>query len=475
MTPTAKQGARFGAYHRVSDANGRDIEDESTMTDKEAWAKIDGWAASSGVVIHDRYLDWDRTGSKLQRPELDRVIADLDAGVIDGVVVAKTDRFSRAKVSQALKLIGEIQERHPNSLALLDLGVDPTTPTGELMLTLLLAIAHMQWRQFKETWMEAQKRAVARGLWIGPAPLGYTASIVGHTKKGKPLYGPLVPDQNAPIMTKAFKIAATDGLHAAAAYLDQVVPDRRWRTSDARRLLSARAYLGEIVFGEGDGQLVNRKAHKPLTTLAIFEAAQTDPRARRSNGDYPLSHAVMCGACGKGMVGALQTVRERKYRRYRCSAACRGGASINADALETYVREAMEQALADRRFRDAFSPAGLDEAHAALTEAEDEVERYLADLDVRNRVGDERWRRGLDARLRAEEEVRERYQQIANQSAQAETLPQAEELDDPDQFARALRALLRFVSIIVDPGRGDDRVHLVPVDNRDRVARALAA
>lgn len=456
MTPaTAKQ---YGAYHRVSQLNGRDPDAENYMTEDVAWEQIDGWAKMRGVEIADRYLDRDQTGSKMNRTGLDRMISDLRAGVIDGIAVAQVDRLSRADVGDALAVVKDILDIAPGQLALLDLGIDPATEFGEFGLTILLALSRMQWRRYKRTWATAQARAVKRGVWVGPAPFGYRFTVIGrHPKSGKPIHGPLEEDPtDGLIVREVFRIAAADGMHAAMAYLKQAVPDRRWRTDEARRLLSRRAYLGEITIGEG-----NRSAHPPLTTLARFEAAQTEPQQRRSNGDYPLSGIARC-ECGAPMVGALQSVQGRRYRRMRCSApACRGGSSIAADKIETYVREVIGDMLSDKRIRDSFAPNGIEEARDALEVAESERKRFAADLDIRTLLGDDAWRDGARSRTRAVEEARDRYQLIAGQAARSELLPAAGQLDDPEQFQRALRAVVATgMTISVRSGRGavEDRV-----------------
>lgn len=465
MFTTPITGAlRYGAYHRVSDANGRDLSDETTITDKEAWSKIDGWAGSTGVVIAERYLDWDVSGSKLKRPALDRMLDDLREGRIDGIVVAKTDRLSRAKTGDALRLVGEIQEIRPGCLALLDLGVDPTTPTGEMMLTMLLGFARMQWRQFKESWGAAQTRAMARGVWMSPVPYGYVRTDAST----------LAPDPaTAEIVTGAFKVAATDGMHAAMAYLAGKAPERRWRTDEVRRLLKCRAYLGESYHGK----LSNKRAHKALTTPSYFAAAQTEPRSRRTDGDYVLSHVATCSACGGGMIGTLQTSRGKQYRRMRCS-ECRGCA-ISADKLEAYVREVVEAGLGDRTFRARFDVDGLSEAEETVAVLQADLDDWSMDLDLRRDIGAEAVKAGARARAQAVAEAREAFRAISKQAAVTDRLPAAGEVEDDDeQLLRAIRGMV--ASIVVLPGTGarnvatTDRVVLswLKVDD---LARPLAA
>jgi hypothetical protein len=270
-------------------------------------------------------------------------------------------------------------------------------------------------------------------------------------------------------VTEAFRIAAAEGLHAAMTYLEHAVPSKRWRTDDVRRMLGNRAYLGEARLG---GQ-VKRSAHPALTTLARWNAAQTEPRARRSNGHYPLREYAICGRCGAGMVGALQTVRGKKYRRMRCSANCAGGNSIGADLAERHVRDALRPFLNDEEARKSLSPAGEAEAKAELEQAEDDRARWGADDRSRDLMGDEAFYAGLEERARVVREAEERYRAIASRTADTEPVPYGDELDDPGQLERALRRTDALVRI--HPGRGavGDRVEVTSV--LYEVARMLAA
>jgi DNA invertase Pin-like site-specific DNA recombinase len=434
---TVTRAAVYGAYHRVSDANGRELDAETTITHREAFDQIDAWARSrKGVTIAEhRYLDWDQSGSRMERPELDRMLADLEAGRIDGVVVAQVDRLSRAEVGDALATVKRIagdDVARPRPLVLLDLGIDPSTEFGEFGLTILLALARMQWRRYKRQYAQAQRRAAGRGVWIGPAPLGYRKSE----------HGGLEPDgKRARIMREAFRVAASardgDGTRAADAYLHAELGRRR-HVGNTRAVLANRAYLGEHHLAGGE-------PHEALTTPALFEAAQSTPQSRRASGDYPLTHVATCEACGAGLIGGLQTARERTYRRMRCSASCAGGVgSVSADGLEREVRDALRVALADKAFRLSYDAGDVDGAEQALEVAESRLTRYLEDTETRDEVGEDAWRAGRRAHVAAVAGARGELAAVAAQSARSTRLPGPEQLDDPVHFERALAVIGRL-------------------------------
>jgi DNA invertase Pin-like site-specific DNA recombinase len=474
MTITTN-GLRMGAYHRVSDANGRDREADNVMTERDAFEQMEAWAKFRGNTIAKRYCDWDKTGSKMSRPGLDAMLADLDAGVIDGIVVAQVDRLSRADVGDALSVVRQIageDEERPRPLVLLDLGLDPTTEVGELALTMLLAFARMQWRRYKRTWNTAQSRAIKRGVWIGQAPFGYRHTVADHDRNGRPITGPLEPvPATADVVREAFRIGATDGLHAVMAYLKREAPERRWRTDEARKLLRCRAYLGELVGGEPG-------PHKPLTTPDLFAAAQTKPQSRRSNGDYPLSGLALCGGCGGEMKGGLQTLptrpngQPRQYRRMRCADCNR--CSINADNFETYVREYIRPWLADDEFVLQFVGGDLRSAEAELEQAKAERKRFAKDTRARRLMGDEDWYAALEQYGTEVVDAQHRYDEIATRNAQVSVLPGPDQLDTDSGLIRAVNIIVD--SIVVTPGRGTltDRIAIDFADGDDD-AGVLAA
>ena len=102
-------------------------------------------------------------------------------------------------VADALKIVEEIHDAG-GELAAVDLGIDPTTPFGEFAITLMLGLGRMQRRQIADSWKEAQRRAVDRGVHVASrAPTGYV-------RNGDGLLEPH-PD-SAPHVTEVFRMKA---------------------------------------------------------------------------------------------------------------------------------------------------------------------------------------------------------------------------------------------------------------------------
>lgn len=116
-------------YARVS-TKGQDMYGTSLMAQEEALR-----AAGCEAVYHDSY-----TGTKMERPEFVKLMAALKAG--DRLVVTKLDRFART-TSGGIDTIKELLNRGV-SVHILNMGLIDNTPTGRLMVTMLLAFAEFE-------------------------------------------------------------------------------------------------------------------------------------------------------------------------------------------------------------------------------------------------------------------------------------------------------------------------------------------
>ncbi len=99
--------------------------------------KAEGWA-----TIRERYDDGGFSGGTLERPALKRLLADIEAGLIDVVVVYKIDRLSRSLMDFA-RLI-EIFDRNQVTFVSVTQAFNTTTSMGRLTLNILLSFAQFE-------------------------------------------------------------------------------------------------------------------------------------------------------------------------------------------------------------------------------------------------------------------------------------------------------------------------------------------
>lgn len=399
------------------------------------------------VAVHDSGAD--ESGKTMARPSIERTLERIRSGETDGLMVAFLDRIGRAPIEEAMTVVREIHALG-GALVPADAGglpIRPDDPQAETNLVIQLQIARQYWLQTANRFKGSQTDAIKAGKHIGYAPIGYVKASDG-TLAVDPATGPLI--------TEAFRRAAADGHSAALSYLREALPGQtakgrdRWDSVTVRRLLARRVYLGEIHHATA-GTKVN--AHEALTDLATFTAAQTKPKHRATNGDYPLTNIAVCGCCGNGLTGQLAHLRDGSTaRRYRCGTAKTAGhSSIKAEHLEGYLRETIRGKLGDTRIRIGSGAEGLTEADTALQSAKAEVSRYASDTEMREILGDDAWRSGAKARSAAVKAAQDAYDAAAK-SAVTRELPTAAELDSDEGFSLAVRGMVE--SITIDSGRG---------------------
>jgi site-specific DNA recombinase len=178
---------RVLGYIRVSQVRGR--KGEAFVSPASQREVIERWAAANGADLVAVFEELDESGGRVDRPYLVRCVEAIESGEVDGMVVAKLDRFFRDQLGGhvTLKRIRDAK----GFLAVPGDGIDTRNQVGKQMLGFLLAIGEGQLDRFREQFAEARARAVARGTHICPVPpVGYTRRV---DEKGK-VVSPLEPD-----------------------------------------------------------------------------------------------------------------------------------------------------------------------------------------------------------------------------------------------------------------------------------------
>jgi DNA invertase Pin-like site-specific DNA recombinase len=127
-----------------------------------------------------------QTGKTLNRPGLARALSACRSGEVDGLVVAKLDRLSRSIVDFS-NLIQEARKRNFN-VAALDLGLDLSTPQGELVANVISSVAQWERRIIGERTKDALAAKRRAGVRLGrPSniPEGVARRILRERASGR--------------------------------------------------------------------------------------------------------------------------------------------------------------------------------------------------------------------------------------------------------------------------------------------------
>ena len=165
--------SRCAIYTRKSTDEGLDQAFNSLDAQREACAafilsqKHEGWSA-----LPVAYDDGGYSGGTMERPALQRLMADIDAGQVDVVVVYKVDRLTRA-LSDFAKLV-EVFDRHDVSFVSITQQFNTTTSMGRLTLNVLLSFAQFEREVIGERVRDKIAASKKKGMWMGGMPpLGY--------------------------------------------------------------------------------------------------------------------------------------------------------------------------------------------------------------------------------------------------------------------------------------------------------------
>jgi len=267
--------ARCAIYTRKSTEHNLDLEFNSLDAQREACeAYIKSQAHEGWRLVPDHFDDGGLSGASLERPALRALLAQIEAGKIDVVVVYKVDRLTRSLTDFA-RLV-ELFDRHGVSFVSITQSFNTTTSMGRLTLNVLLSFAQFEREVIGERVRDKIAASKRKGLWMGgPAPLGYAA-------ENKKLV--VVAAEAETVRTIFRRYLELGSVQALAADLDsrrirtkkrtyagdRTVGGVRFGTGALAYLLKNRVYLGEVVHRgeifEGD--------HPTIIDRALFEAVQ---------------------------------------------------------------------------------------------------------------------------------------------------------------------------------------------------------
>ena len=344
-TPEVPKAVRVGRYRRASTDEGN----QPYSLDAQA-ARLDSYtAAHPEWVLVDDYVERASAKNIEDRAELQRLLADVAAGKLDMVLVARLDRWSRRLVD-CMDTVNYLVE-HDVAFVSASEHFDTSTPTGMLFLQMLGMFAEFERATIIDRIERGNDAKVDKGLPLSSrqVPYGMRLNKAGEMAADKKTIG---------VVRRIFTeyVEGKRGSRTIAAGLtEDAIPSPGggpWSNDAVLRLLRHRGFVGEVLhLGEW-----YPGAHDPVIDVELFAAAQQlletrkDPAvARSASYDFILTGTVSCGTCGGAYVGTTGTSKGKKvHRYYSCVRAKRYGAS---DVQRT--APAGRRARGPRRARDA--------------------------------------------------------------------------------------------------------------------------
>src|SRR5208282_2457298 len=173
MEQSKPKTRRCSAYTRKSSEEGLEQNFNSLHAQREACeAFIRSQAGEGWRLVKTAYDDGGLSGGTMERPALQRLLTDINQGLIDVVVVYKVDRLTRSLADFA-KMV-EVFDAHGVSFVAVTQQFNTTTSMGRLTLNVLLSFAQFEREVTGERIRDKIAASKKKGIWMGgTVPLGY--------------------------------------------------------------------------------------------------------------------------------------------------------------------------------------------------------------------------------------------------------------------------------------------------------------
>jgi site-specific DNA recombinase len=164
---------RCAIYTRKSSEEGLEQDFNSLHAQRQACeAFIKSQAGEGWRLIKTAYDDGGLSGGTMERPALQRLLADIGQGLVDVVVVYKVDRLTRSLTDFA-KMV-EVFDAHAVSFVAVTQQFNTTSSMGRLTLNVLLSFAQFEREVTGERIRDKIAASKQKGMWMGGlVPLGY--------------------------------------------------------------------------------------------------------------------------------------------------------------------------------------------------------------------------------------------------------------------------------------------------------------
>lgn len=309
-------------------------------------AEIRAYADAHGIELVNIYVDRGITARKQlhRREAFVQMMRDVDAGLIDRIIVMRLDRWFR-NVYDYHKMMNEHLIPHNVDWCAVKEDYDTTTTNGRLMINLRLAIAEQECDTDSDRIRDVQENMVQKGLWpYGQAPIGYRLAEKRLEKD---------PKTEAQVKYFFEHMLANGSLRGALYAMNEKF-GTRYEYKRAQHMSRASVYYGAY---SGNTNFcpayITKEEHERIRYLA-----SKNIRVRKSTTNYPhlFCGLLICGDCGRRL--SAQTIRRPSgiYVTYRCAHAmdnhrCPNGHSISERVIEQYLLEHVQKELEHYLFR----------------------------------------------------------------------------------------------------------------------------
>lgn len=315
---------RCAVYTRKSTEDGLEQEFNSLDAQREACEayilsqRHEGWS-----LVPTHYDDGGFSGGNMDRPGMKALLADVDAGLVDVIVVYKVDRLTRSLADFA-KIVERLDAKQASFVSVTQ-AFNTTTSMGRLTLNVLLSFAQFEREVTGERIRDKIAASKKKGLWMGgPVPLGYQ----------------VIERKLVPVPEEAKRVREIMRLYIASTSANQLIAELEakgittkiqqrasgphrggipFRRGSLFHLLSNPIYRGKIVH---KGKVYDGE-HEAIVDEVLWDAVQArlqqkaPPRKRKTNDPQEaMLRGLLTDPEGRPMVPTYTKKGTRRYAYY---------------------------------------------------------------------------------------------------------------------------------------------------------------
>jgi site-specific DNA recombinase len=388
---TKPQLIRCAIYTRKSTEEGLEQEFNTLDAQRESGeAYIKSQAHEGWVCAPERYDDGGFTGGNMDRPALKRLMADIEAGKIQCVVVYKVDRLSRSLLDFARMM--EVFDKQKVSFVSVTQQFNTASSMGRLVLNVLLSFAQFEREMISERTRDKIAAARRKGKWVGGMPLlgfdvEHSRLVVneGEAERVREIFGLYSETQST---TKTARELNNRDWRTKTwtTRKGRTIGGHLWTKNRLWQLLTNPAYIGKVRYKDE----VHAGEHQGIVDEELFLKVQASLRRGQEGGKNRNRHNALlrgllrCSCCDAPMHHVYTQKGAKRYRYYVCARAQRDGwdscpaPSLAAGEIEAFVVEQLKGLAESPELLEAT----LDQAKKQQAE---EVSHFETELRSLNR------------------------------------------------------------------------------------------
>ncbi|MFD2658552.1 recombinase family protein, partial [Gracilibacillus thailandensis] len=308
---------RAACYIRVSTQE--QMEGYSISAQKR---QLTAYCESQGWDIVGYFVEEGKSAKDTNRTELQRMIKQIENGLIDCVLVYKLDRLTRS-VMDLYKLL-EVFEKHNCKFKSATEVYDTTSAIGRMFITLVASFAQFERERLSERVSMGMEEMMRAGKWKG-GDIGY-----GHDKKDDKF---VIVEHEAEVIRDMFKWYVYEGYgyEKIAVRLNQAgITTRRGRdwTGDAvRKAMINKKNIGILEYGVRKNKdkafevedifppIIDRELYFKMTGV---RQSRNELHGKQATSDYYFTGILRCNNCGGKLKGISSNTKYGRIKRYRC-------------------------------------------------------------------------------------------------------------------------------------------------------------